>query len=65
MRAHNGIEIATTIDAVAPIAPAIAYDPFAATTIKINASESIETGIRPIIPVKENFIAPGVRKRVV
>ena len=59
------MKIEITIDAVALKAPAIAYEPFAATTIKISANESIETGIRPIIPVKENFIAPGVRKRVV
>jgi hypothetical protein len=56
--------MATTMDAVAPNAPAIAYEPFAATTIKINARESIETGIRPMIPGRENLIAPGVRNRV-
>ena len=55
----------TTIDAVALRAPANAYESLAATTIKIRASESIETGMRPIIAARENFIAPGVRKSVV
>jgi hypothetical protein len=33
--------------------------------MNISANESIETGIRPIRAGIENFIAPGVRNRVV
>jgi hypothetical protein len=51
------------IAAVALKAPARAYESVAATTIKISASESIEIGIRPMRPKRENFIAPGLRAK--
>lgn len=51
--------------AVAIIGPAIAYESLAATTMNMSANESIEIGIRPMRPAIENFMAPGVRKRVV
>jgi len=60
-----GVLADITIDAVALNAPAKAYESVAATTIKMSASESMEIGIRPIRAAIENFIAPGVRKRVV
>jgi hypothetical protein len=62
---QNGFAIEITMEATALSAPANAYELLTATTIKIRANESIEIGIRPMRPEIENFIAPGVRNRVV
>jgi hypothetical protein len=53
------------ISAIALKSPASAYESLAATTTKMRANPSMDIGIRPIKPAIENFIPPGVRKRVV
>jgi len=59
-----GVEMEITIEATALSAPAKAYESLTETTMKINANESIDIGIRPISAATENFMAPGVRNKV-
>jgi len=59
-RDQIGEEVAAVIAARVESAPARAYESVFSTITKIMASQTIEIGIRPMRPERENRSAPGI-----